>query len=300
MNILILGNSEELHITHVQKALTQAGVKVEYLNTSEFITGMNLSWQPDTQQGYLSLANGYRFNLQDIHSVFWHSFGNIPMPSFQDTAYHAIYNAMSTLRSVMQGASIRWINSWQAYQFHQEKPLQLKRIKEIGVKIPSTLISNDPQAILEFVKSHEKLTFKPVYGSSCTRPITETYFDRDRLSLALCFSPVKIQEYNPGTNIRVYVIGESIYSAEICSPSLDIVDSREAQIIPIELPQTIQHQCRAIAKAFSLEWAAIDWRLNMRGEYIFLEANPSPKFLDFEYQTGFPITQTLVNLLMNG
>jgi hypothetical protein len=48
-----------------------------------------------------------------------------------------------------------------------------------------------------------------------------------------------------------------------------------------------------------LEWTAIDWRLKPTGEYVFLEANPSPMFLNFEHQTGFPIIQKLVKLLMN-
>ncbi len=60
-----------------------------------------------------------------------------------------------------------------------------------------------------------------------------------------------------------------------------------------------QHLCLAIAKAFMLEWTAIDWRLQPKGEYIFLEANPSPMFLYFEQQTGFPITQALIQLLIS-
>ena len=56
----------------------------------------------------------------------------------------------------------------------------------------------------------------------------------------------------------------------------------------------IQQQSLAITKAFHLEWTAIDWRLKSTGEYVFLEANPSPMFIHFERQTGFPITQKLL------
>lgn len=48
-----------------------------------------------------------------------------------------------------------------------------------------------------------------------------------------------------------------------------------------------------------LEWTAIDWHLKLTGEYVFLEANPSPMFLHFEQQTKFPITESLVNLLLS-
>jgi glutathione synthase/RimK-type ligase-like ATP-grasp enzyme len=65
-----------------------------------------------------------------------------------------------------------------------------------------------------------------------------------------------------------------------------------------KLPLNPWAKTDAIAKAFFLEWTAIDWRLKPNGEYVFLEANPSPMFLHFERQTGFPITQELVKLLI--
>ena len=110
-------------------------------------------------------------------------------------------------------------------------------------------------------------------------------------------SPVTLQEYIPGTNIRTYVIGNSIYSAEIRTNSLDFREDRDAKLIPIDLPESIQNQCFRIAQALYLKWTAIDWRLSPTGDYFFLEANPSPMFLYFEQQTQFPITDKLVELL---
>jgi D-alanine-D-alanine ligase-like ATP-grasp enzyme len=72
-----------------------------------------------------------------------------------------------------------------------------------------------------------------------------------------------------------------------------------AELIPIELPESIKKQCLAITKAFMLEWTAIDWRVKPTGEYVFLEANPSPMFIHFEHQTSFPITEEIVTLMMN-
>jgi glutathione synthase/RimK-type ligase-like ATP-grasp enzyme len=301
MNILILGNSKDVHAAHLKNALTQAGARAEYLDTSLFPTQISLSWQPNTQEGYLTLSDGYKLNLSDIHSVFWRSFSGVRIPPIKDSEHQriAFNDAMSAMRSLMQGSSIHWVNSWQAYQFHKEKPLQLSKAKQIGVAIPPTLISNDPEAIAKFAKSYKKVIFKPVYGGAHIQLLTEAHLESERLKLALSLSPVTLQEYIPGTNIRTYVIGDSIYSAEIRSQSLDFREDRDAQLIPVELPQAVQQQCLAIAKAFFLEWTAIDWRLKPNGEYIFLEANPSPMFLHFEHQTGFPIAQKLVSFLMH-
>ncbi|HEY9829211.1 MAG TPA: hypothetical protein V6D26_01440 [Stenomitos sp.] len=301
MNILILGNSEDFHAAHLDQALTEAGATVDYLDTRFFPTQLKMSWQPDTQNGYLTLPRGGRLNFQDIKSVFWRSLSEVYIPPLKDANQQRIaYNdSLSTLRSLIQACPARWINSWQAYQFHKEKPLQLSKAKQTGLTIPATLISNSPEQVIEFAQSHKQVIFKPVYGGTHTQFLTESHLEPKRLSLALSLSPVTIQEYIPGTNIRSYVIESSVYSAEIHSHSLDFREDSDAQLIPLELPETIHQQCLAVTQALMLEWTAIDWRLKPTGEYVFLEANPSPMFLYFERQTSFPITQKLLELLMN-
>lgn len=300
MNILILGNSEDAHAAHLKNALMQVGAKVDYLDTRLFPTQVRMSWQPDTQTGCLTLSGGNKLSFQDIHSVFWRSLSGAYIPSLEDSDQQriAFNDSMSTLRSLIQACPARWINSWQAYQFHKEKPLQLSKVKQIGIKIPKTLISNDPKQVTEFSRSQEKAIFKPVYGGAHTQFVTETHLDSKRLSLALSLSPVTIQEYIPGTNIRSYVIGESVYSAEIRSHSLDFREDGHAELISITLPEAVRQQCLTIMKVLMLKWTAIDWRLLPTDEYVFLEANPSPMFLHFEQQTGFPITNDLTKLLM--
>ncbi|MGK7898965.1 MAG: MvdC/MvdD family ATP grasp protein [Xenococcus sp. (in: cyanobacteria)] len=301
MNILILGNSSDIHAVHIKDSLTKAGVNPGYLDTQLFPTQLRISWQPDTQTGWLTLPEGDRLNLNDIRSIYWRNFSSVRIPTLKDQHQQqvAFNDSMSTLRSLMQATPTRWINSWQAYQFHKEKPLQLARVKQMGVNIPSTLISNDPEQVTEFATCHEKVIFKPVYGGAYTHLLTESYLEPQRLQQVLSISPVTIQEYIPGTNIRSYVIADSIYSAEIRSDSCDFRDDTKAELIPLELPEHVKQQSLAITQALKLEWTAIDWRLTPTGEYTFLEANPSPMFLYFEKQTGFPITEKLVKLLLS-
>lgn len=138
----------------------------------------------------------------------------------------------------MQACPARWVNSWQAYHFHKEKPLQLSKVKQIRVTIPATLISNDPEQVIEFAQSQKRIIFKPVYGGAHAQLVTETHLDPKRLNLALSLAPVTIQEYIPGSNIRSYVIDESVYSAEIRSKSLDFREDLQAELIPVELPES--------------------------------------------------------------
>lgn len=299
MNILILGNASDAHAVHVKRALEQTGATVHYWDTQQFPTQLHLSWQPHTGLGQVLLPDGTLFKLEEIHSIFWRNFSGVQIPSLEDADQYriAFYDAMSTLRSLFQVGPAQWVNSWQAYQFHKEKPLQLRTAQQLGVTIPATLISNDPSQVIEFAHQHEQVIFKPVYGGAHTQLVRPDHLQPERLQQVLRLSPVTIQEYIAGTNIRSFVIGQTVYSAEICSTTLDFRDDQHTQLIPLAIPESIEAQCLAIANAFFLKWTAIDWRRTPAGDYVFLEANPSPMFLYFEQQTGFPITQALVTLL---
>lgn len=299
MTVLVLGNVSDAHAVHVHQALKRLGISTAYWNTLTFPTQMQIAWSPVTQEGELTFADGKRLSLHQIRSVFWRSFTGVKVPALPHESVQRVAqnDALSTMRSLLQLPWIHWVNSWRAYQFHKEKPLQLSCVHQLGVKIPDTVVTNDPIQVQTFVQRHPKTIFKPVYGGAHTQLIAQEHLQHNRLQLSLKVAPVTLQEFVPGTNVRVYVIGKAVYAAEIRSPEIDFREDEDAILIPLELPAQIRAQSIAIAKALFLEWTAIDWRLTPAGEYVFLEANPSPMFIHFEQQTGYPITEKLVALL---
>lgn len=301
MTILILGSAEEPHAAYLKKALTEKGIENDYLDTRQFPTQLKISWRPVERSGSLLLPTGKKLAFSEIKSIFWRTFYGVKVPKLSDSHQQniATNDSMSVLRSFMESTAEKWVNSWQAYQFHKEKPLQLGLANKIGVTIPATIVSNDAAEIIEFASSYPKVIFKPVYGGSHTQFVTKEHLDKQRLDLALSISPVTLQEYIPGTNIRSYAIGNKVYSAEIRSGSLDFREDKKAELIAVELPEDVTRQCVVIAEKFGLKWTGIDWRLKPNGEYIFLEANFSPMFVHFERKTGFPITARLIDLLTN-
>jgi glutathione synthase/RimK-type ligase-like ATP-grasp enzyme len=299
MSILVLGNQTETHAVHILTELRKQGYDAHYLDTSEFPQQICLSWYCQKPKGRITLAEGKIIELAEIKSVFWRTLYPVAVPKLEQAQqYQIAYNdTMSALRTFLQDDSIHWVNCWRAYQFHKEKPLQLKKVQQLGVRIPDTLITNDPETVIEFAHTHPQVIFKPVYGGAHTKLLSSEYLDYERLQRVLKISPITLQEYIPGTNIRSYVIGKSVYSAEIRSDSLDFRLDPKNQLLPVQLPESVVKDCLAITPALWLEWTAIDWRLTPEGEYVFLEANFSPMFLHFERQTNFPITQSLLELI---
>ena len=299
--ILILGNSQDDHALHLYQSLTKKGVKVNFLDTYLFPTKLHLSFNINANQGSICFPDEQQIDWEQIHSIFWRNFNRVGIPQLEDSRQQmlAFNDSISALQSMIKGCPTHWVNSWDAYEFHRHKPLQLKKVHSLGVKIPQTLITNSPQEVRNFVQQQEKVIFKPVYGGATTKPLTAELLDAERLKLALKIAPITLQEYIAGTNIRTFVIGEKVYSAEIRSSYLDFREDKNHELIPITTPELIKKQALALKKALFLEWTAIDWRLTPDGDYLFLEANPSPMFLHFEKVTRFPLTENLIELLLN-
>jgi glutathione synthase/RimK-type ligase-like ATP-grasp enzyme len=300
MQILVLGEDKDLHAKHIYDVLLARGVEVHYFNSRTFPTQSGISWYPDTQTGSLYLANGTKLQISEIHSVYWRSFNGIYVPELPDEHQQSIAfnDAVGLMRTLLQAPSIRWVNGWQAYEFHKEKPRQLAVVSNLGVTIPKTLISNDPDLITEFARTIDQAIFKPVYGGAHAKLITPEFLAPARLKLALKLAPIALQEFIAGTNIRTYVIGDRVFSAEIRTGAIDFRDDADVELIPLQIPPAIARISIAIARSLMLEWTAIDWRRNNQEEYYFLEANPSPMFTYFEAKTGYPLTEELVNLLV--
>lgn len=129
--------------------------------------------------------------------------------------------------------------------------------------------------------------------------LTREHLAEDRMKTALAISPITVQEYIPGTNIRTYVMGEDVFSAEIASEAVDFREDDGVRITAIPTPADIAELSRTIMREFGMLWTAIDWRRTPSGEYVFLEANPSPMFHHFEMQTDYPICQRLTDLLID-
>ncbi len=67
-----------------------------------------------------------------------------------------------------------------------------------------------------------------------------------------------------------------------------------------ELPQEIHRKCLELVGKLGLSFAAIDMIVTSDDRYVFLEANPNGQWQWIEQATGFPICETLVDLLVMG
>lgn len=203
----------------------------------------------------------------------------------------------------LQARGVRVVNSPFAASVLQYKPYQLDALRRLGARVPRTLISNDPTAVRAFHAELRDVIFKPVMGGAITRLLDDEVLDQLESVRA---APVIFQERIEGDDLRVMLVGDEVVSSVAIRTPEQHLDFRadavyqggDAAYEAVTLPDDVQRLCRDAARACGLRFAGIDIKRTPAGEWVFLELNSSPIYLDVELKLGHPITRALAELVL--
>jgi len=247
---------------------------------------LSIQWSPRAgpPSGSISFAD-WTVNFDELTGVY---FRNVPLddPSDEigDPIDHVYPRIDPEIAAVLNSLRCRVVNRPAATYSNRSKPYQTLIIRQIGLGIPKTLITNDPRAARQFYYECEgKVVRKSLSG---VRSIVRRMNEKDLDGLAVLEQgPAQFQEYLPGDNIRVHVVGERSFAVRI---QCDAVDYRYAgqegyarRMIPAKLPADLETNCVRLAKEFGLAMAGIDLK-ETPGEYFCFEVNTSPAFPFYE------------------
>ena len=194
------------------------------------------------------------------------------------------------------------VNRPSAMAANGSKPYQAAWIRSFGFEVPETLITTDPDAVLEFWPRHGTIIYKSVSAvRSIVTRLTEAHLARLE-HVAWC--PTQFQQYIPGTDYRVHVVGSQVFASQVVSDGDDYrYAARQGgttSIYPYDLPEEIALRCINMAAAMELPVAGIDLRCTPEGVWYCFEVNPSPGFAYFQDSTQQPIDEAIARLLMSG
>lgn len=291
--IILMGEQTDEQIISVAAQLSKMQREYAILDGALFPVRDSISYFPHANEFGLCI-DGKTVMLSEISALYWRNYRQPANPAKNAIAAK---DSASLLISALNELGDKAKNSTVAVQFHQEKPRQLAVVAKLGVQIPPTYVGNNADAVSAFCQQHSEVIFKPVTGGDYARLLTAEHLSGQHLAHSLSQSPVTLQRYIKGTNIRSYVIGDAVFSAEIRSEHTDFRTDGDIALTVIELPEHVKEQALQIKTALGLAWSGIDWRRDEQGQYYFLEANPSPMFANFERYTGLPVAQHLAQLL---
>lgn len=191
------------------------------------------------------------------------------------------------------------VNRPSAMAANGSKPYQASWIQACGFAIPDTLMTTDPEAVLAFWERHGTVIYKSVSG---VRSIVARLTPGHRARLAnIVWCPTQFQQYVPGTDYRVHVVGAEVFASKIVSEGDDYRyagrQGFSTSMTPSQLPEEIGERCRTMAGVMGLPVAGIDLRCTPDGVWYCFEVNPSPGFTYFQDATNQPIDEAIARLL---
>ncbi len=308
--ILAISYPSEDHTQAVFRGLAERGIPHALLNQSDYpsVYGVAATWGGEAEpEARVQCASGW-VGLAEVRAAWWRrTTGYVAAPEITrpSMASFAVSETHEALEGLLDALDCPWMNPRAADTAAHHKPLQWTRAKRVGLEMPATLITNDPEQARAFVDrlGLGRVVVKPFLATHDvwreTRKLTQEDLDRfDQLRLA----PVILQAFVDGVDLRITCVGQQLFTAEIDArkssfPSDMRMVLGESIIAPIELPAALQSALLALMRSLGLEYGAIDMRRTEDGRYAFLEVNPAGQWLFAEHYTGLPITAAVTQHL---
>lgn len=259
-------------------------------------------------------SNRFTLNLQKVTGV-WHYLAELE-PDVEGMDEVSAGMVRQELHRAVIGLYLAledrcWANPPRAETEAWYKLYQLRLASTLGFPIPHTVITNQPDVVMEMLETHSAVMYKPMrrlllsnatgdpthvaYATRLTREMVSEGMLESVTVVPCCFQSIVPKAHE----LTVYVVGNQVFAAEV--PGDDGVDSRIGGIvttpyIPTTLPDPVAQRCRAMTQQMGLQWCNFDLIETPNGEYVFLDANPTDNWVWFENSTGYSISRALVTL----
>jgi glutathione synthase/RimK-type ligase-like ATP-grasp enzyme len=214
-----------------------------------------------------------------------------------------------------------WVNHPLEDGRSRYKLLQLQVANEVGLQVPRSLVTTEPEAVKQFYEECNGKMIHKVLGwpyfseddpeAPTSKMVYTNMVDLNKVDVSrVQYCPCFFQEYvEKDVELRVTVVGERVFACEIHSQKSanprTHIDWRNYSLhdtphVAATLPAHVEEACRQFVRKLNLQYSALDLIRRPDGEYIFLESNPGGQYGWIEVLSGLPITEALADLLIKG
>ena len=318
--ILIVTAADDEPADRVEATLRRRGADVLRFDSADFPSKARISVSfRETTPRYALRTGDRTVRFDELSAVWYRKPGACVVASaIVDAEVRGVVeqDAREFLSSVWDSLECRSLpGPPSAMTVAQRKAAQMCRAKALGLEVPPTLFTNDPQEFLELhrecngklvSKITSTLGLRPRFGTEFSR-YTDMVSARDvAYAEAVSLCPIVLQAYVPKRlELRVTVVGQQAFAAEIDSQATHRtrVDWRRYDLAATPhrvhaLPADIAERCIALVAGSGLSFGTIDLILTPDGRYVFLELNSAGEYGWIEELTGLPISDAIADFLL--
>jgi ATP-grasp ribosomal peptide maturase len=305
--VLVVAEQLDASADMVVDELNQRGVPVMRFDSAAFPQELTLAvahraesegWRGVIDDGHRSVR------VENVRAVYYRRPGH-PVIAEQVPEPYATWaqnQADAALLNVLSALPVRWINNPHMDRLASHKPQQLATAVRSGLRVPRSIITNDPRAARDFACAiNAPLICKPVLGGRLdvggertlmvpTHPLDPADID-DSLSLTAHY----IQEAIPKAyEVRLTVVDGDAFACTLRATTARArtdwrTDPDGLTIGTTRTPDAVLAAVRRYLDSCRLSFGAFDFAVTPAGEWVFFECNPSGTWAWVESETGLAI-----------
>jgi len=322
IQLLIVTSQNDIHSDMVIKELRNSRIEPIRLNSDAIIqeSSYSFSWDQQGQVTSQSLAlKDSKRSTKEVKLIWWrkpkdyHPYLNVTDEWAKQYAIEETKSLVQSLPGLFPNA--KWINNYYNLRLPSRRINQIPLVKQLGILIPPTLVTNQYEPIVSFLKQYGSCIIKPMDYSgflhdekqyACyTRPIDlETVNSlRDSIHLA----PVFIQKrVTKKAEYRVTLIGKKSFVCRIETEHLNdpevnqdwrVTEPDKLAHIPDTLPEHYIAKLHKMLEMLGLHFGAFDIIRGDDDVLYFIELNPNGQWYWIEILTGMPMVKAMVELI---
>lgn len=299
--IVVFADSDDDNAVVLYNKSKSMGINTIFMDSKRLSTNYDIFTDMKSIRFLSSDARRYSYFVRAVNLVPINPFAFSNTQKFSE--YRNYYSLMFSFLEILQSWNVKVVNPPSTFWCHYFKPYTYVLAKSCGMDIPQTFVTPSFREIYKIYKSHKgsdkKIVFKPLAGGKTVKILDDSNIESFKFS-----SDVYIfQELIHGQNFRVFTLGDQY----LCSLALEYdtskaidyrdLDPTEVKVKMIEVPDDIKKKSVRLANTIGLYFSGIDFIFNQNG-YYFLDINPAPMFVGFEYHSGFPIMEKIIHYLL--
>lgn len=262
---------------------------------------------------------GVRVAIHDVEAVWYrrsHNLGSglteVLEKEFLSSAYGEI---RTTLFGMLESLNCFQISKFSQYRRLDSKEEQMKIASHLGLKVPETCITNNPQEAKRFVKQRPNGVISKMQSSFAIMKdgvenvvFTNLVKEEDLNDIdSLQYCPMQFQEkLDKKLELRVTLVGDEVFAFAVDSQKSEIakLDWRKdgnallEDWVPYELPIEVKEKLLQMMDIYQINYGAVDIIVTPNDEYYFLEINSAGEFFWLDRLVDGAIASQLAKVLL--
>lgn len=311
--VLIVSSRGDWSAEQVAKQLDARGASFSWLDPADFPRRVRVTAKLGRGWcGEVETPDG-TFSWEEISAVFYRRPRDFDMPSGMSGPEQRFARAQARvgLGGVLSSLPVIWINHPSAVADCEYKPWQLDLARTVGLRVPATLITNDPHEARRFAAAAGDLVVKALAEPIIAEAGEQKTIWTRRVGAAelsdlagLELTTHLFQEWVPKAyEVRLTMVGKRPFAVAIHAHSTGTrvdwrTDYDALTYEVVDCPTDIVSCAHAFLSAAGLKYGAFDFIVSADNEdYVFLECNAAGQWGWLAEECELPIAEAIADEL---